>query len=55
MALKFGSETWTPAMMAGIAKRKLTWRDILEGRTTELCLVVLPVYTYSCRRERMAA
>jgi IS1 family transposase len=30
MALKFGSEVWTPAMMAGIAKHKLTWRDVLS-------------------------
>ncbi len=41
MALKFGSEVWTPAMMAGIAKRQLTWRDILEGRTTGLLHILL--------------
>jgi len=28
LALKFGNQIWTSAMMAGIVKRKLTWRDV---------------------------
>jgi transposase-like protein/IS1 family transposase len=30
MALKFGKETWTPAMMAGLATHVLTWREVLS-------------------------
>lgn len=31
-ALKFGSEVRTPAMQAGLAKRKLSFRDIFTAR-----------------------
>ena len=55
MALKFASEVWTPAMMAGIAKRKLTWRDILEGRTTWLLLVLLLLNLYYVVERKSAA
>jgi len=30
LALKFGNQIWAPAMMAGMTKRKLTWRDVLS-------------------------
>jgi IS1 family transposase len=31
MSLKFGKELWTPAMVAGIAKRRLSFRKIFES------------------------
>ena len=55
MALKFGPEVWTPAMMAGIAKRKLTWRDILEGRIIGILLVLLLLNLYYGVERKAAA
>lgn len=55
LALKFGSEVWTPAMMAGIAKRKLTWRDILEARTTGLLSVLVYLNWYHAAEWKFAA
>jgi hypothetical protein len=31
MSLKFGTECWTPAMVAGIAKRRLTFRKVFSS------------------------
>ena len=42
-------------MMAGITKRKLTWRDILEGRTTWLLLVLLLLNLYYVAERKTAA
>ena len=36
MSLRFGTEIHTPAMVAGLAKRVLNWRDILEGKKVVL-------------------
>jgi len=35
-ALRFGSEVYTPAMMAKIADHKVTWTEVLQ-----LCLVAM--------------
>ena len=32
MALKFGQETRTPAMQAGLVSKRLTWSDIFTAR-----------------------
>lgn len=40
-AMKFGKEYYTPAMVAGIATRKITWREIMDGRTAGIFLVLL--------------
>ena len=40
-------------MVAGIAKRKITWREILEGRATGILLVLY--FQISQNEERMAA
>ena len=45
MAFKFGIETYTPAGMAGIADRKLSWREIIEGKSAKLLLVIF------CKRQ----
>jgi IS1 family transposase len=36
-ALKFGKETRTPAMQAGLAKRRLTFRDVFSSRCLSAC------------------
>jgi len=41
LALKFGNQIWTPAMMAGIVKRKLSWRDVLSHYLLAIILVLL--------------
>ena len=41
LALKFGNQIWTPAMMAGIMKRKLSWRDVLNHSFLAIMLVLL--------------
>lgn len=41
MALRFGKEYYTPAMVTGIAKRKITWREIMEGRAAGIFLTLL--------------
>jgi len=41
LALKFDNQIWTPAMMAGITKRKLTWRDVLSHYLLAIMLVLL--------------
>jgi len=41
LALKFGNQIWTPAMMAGIMKRKLSWRDVLNHYFLAIMLVLL--------------
>jgi len=41
LALKFGNQIWTPAMMAGITKRKLTWRDVLSHHLLAIMLALL--------------
>ena len=53
MSLKFGNELYTPAMVAGIAKRKITWREILEGRATGILLVLY--FQIRQNEERMVA
>jgi len=40
LALKFGNQIWTPVMMAGITKRKLTWRDVLSHFIVAIILAV---------------
>ena len=42
-ALKFGRETRTPAMQAGLVSRPLTWRDIFCDRRISLRLLVAVV------------
>ena len=42
-------------MITGIAKRKLTWRDILEGRTTGILLVLLLLNLYYVAERKLAA
>ena len=42
-ALKFGHETRTPAMQAGLVSRPLMWRDIFTARQHSLCLLVMVV------------
>jgi len=41
LGLKFGNHIWTPAMMAGITKRKLTWRDVLSYFIDAIILMLL--------------
>jgi len=41
LALKFGNQIWTPAMMAGITKWKLTWRDVLSHYFLAIMLALL--------------
>ncbi len=41
LALKFGNQIWTPTMMAGITKRKLTWRDVLSYFIDAIILMLL--------------
>ena len=42
LALKFGKESRTPAMQAGIVSRKLTFRDIFTSREVLfLCLIIV--------------
>ena len=48
MSLRFGTEIHTPAMVAGLAKRVLNWRDILEGKKFVLFFFVrVPLYADS--------
>ena len=42
-ALKFGRETRTPAMQAGLASKPLTWHDIFTARHICVCLLVAVV------------
>jgi len=55
-ALKFGKETRTPAMQAGLAKRRLTFRDVFCSRSLSACCTMLAVVS-SLRRAglRLAA
>jgi IS1 family transposase len=39
-ALKFGKETRTPAMQAGLAKRRLSFRDVFCSRNLPACLTI---------------
>ena len=39
-ALKFGKETRTPAMQAGLAKRRLTFRDVFSSRSRFACVTM---------------
>ena len=55
MSLKFGPETWTPAMMAGIAKRKLTWRDVLSYFIFVRIFFPLAAQSFSKSRAQAAA
>lgn len=41
LALKYGRDTWTPAMQAGITKRPLTFRQIFTMAGTHLAVLVL--------------
>ena len=41
-ALKYGRETWTPAMQAGLASRRLSFRDVFTS-VPELAVFVLVV------------
>jgi len=41
LALTFGNQIWTPDMMAGITKRKLTWRDELSHYFMAIMLALL--------------
>ena len=36
LSLRFGSETRTPAMQAGIAKKRLTFRDVFLSSRDDL-------------------
>ena len=54
-ALKFGREVRTPAMQAGLTKKRLTFRDVFTSVPNFLCLVrtvcVLVVHANSTKRE----
>jgi len=41
LALKYGRDTWTPAMQAGITKRPLTFRQIFTMAGIHLAVLVL--------------
>lgn len=56
MSLKFGPELWTPAMVAGIAKRKLSFRQVFESQprlNSFVAIVFLAEYDH--RWDRLAA
>lgn len=62
MALKFGRETRTPAMQAGLASAPMNWRDIFTARRVSLRVLVALVETgaaefptLSWRHEQRAA
>jgi len=55
LALKFGNQIWTPAMMAGITKRKLTWRDVLSHYFMTIMLVLLADRDTQASRAQVAA
>lgn len=55
MALRFGNETYTPAMMAEIADRKLSWRDILENKLIKLFAFLFAVPENDQVRLKIAA
>ena len=54
-ALKFGREVRTPAMQAGLTKKRLTFRDVFTSISNFLCLVrtvcVLIVHANPTKRE----
>ena len=39
-ALQFGREVWTPAMQAGLATRRLTFREIFVGQPPSLLILI---------------
>ena len=45
MALKFGRETRTPALQAGLASAPMNWRDIFTARRVSLRVLVALVET----------
>ena len=49
MALRFGREARTPAMQAGLADRKLTFRDIFTAVAVFFSFVVA-LFKVRCRR-----
>jgi len=51
MALRFGSEVRTPAMQAGLATRRLTFRDVFTAAAGFLLLVVLAIRVRWRRQE----
>ena len=53
-ALRFGSEVWTPAMQAGLASRRLTFREVFTSVAGMLLcvLIVIDFRAYSDRLER---
>jgi hypothetical protein len=58
-ALKYGRETWTPAMQAGLASRKLSFRDIFtfipESSFFVLVVIRLVSRLQTAHCSRMAA
>lgn len=46
MILKFGSETYTPAMMANISNHKVTWREVLSLWLIEVLRIL--IYSQNC-------
>lgn len=56
MSLTFGKELWTPSMVAGIAKNRLTFRRVFEAQPRLRFLVVIRIWRlYDCSEVRMAA
>ena len=52
-ALKFGSETRTPAMQAGLTTRRLTLREVFVcTRTSASILIEYDVITFGCARRQ---
>jgi transposase-like protein/IS1 family transposase len=43
-SLRFGRETWTPAMMAGIAKRRYSFRSLFEGVAKKRSGILVPTW-----------
>ena len=55
-ALKFGMELRTPAMQAGLTRRRLTFRDIFFSRETPFSPeIIVLVFVESARDCRAAA
>ena len=48
MALKFGKTLKTPAMQAGLAKQRLSFRDVFTSRTVFFLFVLIVVVVRYC-------
>ena len=51
MALNFGKDTLTPAMQAGLASKRLTFRDIFTAVATLFLCVVMLLLGESCQEQ----